>query len=351
MRGGGKDYRSPAPVVGLKGIKITKVGCGDFHSIALSEDGKLYAWGGGGNFFNRGQCGLGVTKDSESPEIIKALEQKVVVNFSCGGYHTLALSADGNLYAWGAGLYGECGFGAYVNSSTPKQVIFQQKEMPVEVNEDMDEEQKETANKRNSMPQIKDISAGGHHSMVLTGNILLYCLDDGYLYTFGYSAHGQLGLHNTINQCYPQLVKDFSGIKITQIAAGWHHSVVLTEKGDIYTCGHGGTGQLGLGTTEVTPFFSSVTSIGPKNITRIFAGGNHTWATIDYENPDRENYQPPEPLYIPENSPQKSHHFGFSSEDPETQIEGSSRPLCKKIYRNSLFRSFASNFNRSCMLP
>jgi alpha-tubulin suppressor-like RCC1 family protein len=124
VRGAGKDYRSPAPVVGLKGIKVVKVGCGDFHSVALSTDGKLYSWGGGGNFFNRGQCGQGHNKDSESPELIKALDHKFIAKLSCGGYHTLALSDDNELFAWGAGLYGECGHGLFSHTNTPKTVKF-----------------------------------------------------------------------------------------------------------------------------------------------------------------------------------------------------------------------------------
>jgi len=40
-------------------------------------------------------------------------------------------------------------------------------------------------------PKIKQISCGGHHSLVLTSR--------GYLYSFGYGAHGQLGLRTTQN--------------------------------------------------------------------------------------------------------------------------------------------------------
>ena len=32
------------------------------------------------------------------------------------------------------------------------------------------------------------------------------------------------------------------GKQITQIAAGWNHSLVLTDKGDLYACGYGGHG-------------------------------------------------------------------------------------------------------------
>ena len=53
---------------------------------------------------------------------------------------------------------------------------------------------------------ITDISAGGKHSMVLSG--------DGKVYTFGFGDQGQLGHRNTDNQKVPTLVTDFDGVKI-----------------------------------------------------------------------------------------------------------------------------------------
>lgn len=41
---------------------------------------------------------------------------------SCGGYHTMALTDNSELYAWGAGNYGECGYGEYCDTDTPKKV-------------------------------------------------------------------------------------------------------------------------------------------------------------------------------------------------------------------------------------
>ena len=130
--------------------------------------------------------------------------------------------------------------------------------------------------------------------------------EDGAIYTFGYSAHGQLGLHSTINQCLPQLVRDFSVCPIAQIAAGWHHSLALTRKGDLYACGHGAWGQLGLGETEIMPNFVYVSALGPKNVQRIFAGGDHSWVILDQNYPEREDYAPPSPLHVPSNPLQKS---------------------------------------------
>lgn len=65
--------------------------------------------------------------------MIKALENTIIVKFSCGGYHTLALSQDNQFFAWGAGLYGECGFGIYAHSNTPKIVDFFTKGITMEV--------------------------------------------------------------------------------------------------------------------------------------------------------------------------------------------------------------------------
>jgi len=141
---------------------------------------------------------------------------------------------------------------------------------------------------------------------------------DGAVYTFGYSAHGQLGLHSTVNQCVPQLVRDFNGIQVTQIAAGWHHSLALTSRGDLYACGHGAWGQLGLGETEIMPNFVHVSALGPKNIKKIYAGGDHSWAVLDEYNCEREDYTPPSPLHYagsPHKTPGKGTTEGLTMED------------------------------------
>ena len=48
----------------------------------LTEDGKLYLWGGG----NEGQLGLGETGDSAEPILLPFDE--AIVHVACGYYHT-----------------------------------------------------------------------------------------------------------------------------------------------------------------------------------------------------------------------------------------------------------------------
>ena len=56
-----------------KGAVIVDIDCGDFHSVALDQYGVLYSWGGGGQSYNRGQCGHGTYDEVELPQIVKAL--------------------------------------------------------------------------------------------------------------------------------------------------------------------------------------------------------------------------------------------------------------------------------------
>ena len=51
------------------------------------------------------------------------LEGVVVTSVVCGYAHTLAVSDEGALYAWGANSYGQLGTGNKANSCTPTKVM------------------------------------------------------------------------------------------------------------------------------------------------------------------------------------------------------------------------------------
>jgi len=58
----------PRLVQGLQSRFIVSIDCGDFHSLALDEQGRLFTWGGGGASYNKGQCGHGNHEDIEAPK-------------------------------------------------------------------------------------------------------------------------------------------------------------------------------------------------------------------------------------------------------------------------------------------
>ena len=89
--------------------KFVFVSAGWLHSSAVTEEGRVYMWGADGN----GQLGLGIgTWPKVFPTRVTGLiEQEHVVMTSCGDRHTLALTDDGRLWATGRGYEGQLSIG------------------------------------------------------------------------------------------------------------------------------------------------------------------------------------------------------------------------------------------------
>ncbi|KRX02730.1 Regulator of chromosome condensation 1/beta-lactamase-inhibitor protein II [Pseudocohnilembus persalinus] len=272
---GGTRLGKPAPVKHLEHEKIIQINCGDFHSTALTETGRVYTWGGGGE----GQLGHGHLKDLEYPQVIKALAHKKIIQISCGQYHTMALSDDNQVYGWGKSMQGECGFGEYINANEPKMVNIKLMKSKNFINENPE--------------KIVKVIAGGKHTLFLS-NL-------GQVYSCGQGSHGQLGQRKPEkNSMEPKLIYGFQGKKVIDIAAGQNHSMLITDIGDVYTCGYGANGQLGHNSEESKTVFTHIMSLGGYKIKGIFAGGDHSWVVIDDGQPYIEDYQPPSPLKLNE---------------------------------------------------
>jgi alpha-tubulin suppressor-like RCC1 family protein len=97
----------PAPVSGVAGIETAVAG--DSHNVALSNDGLLFVWGQN----NRGQLGIGNPPAfSITPTPGPNFDDDVVVAIAAGDDHTLALTRNGSLYAWGWDTNGQLGNGS-----------------------------------------------------------------------------------------------------------------------------------------------------------------------------------------------------------------------------------------------
>jgi len=98
------NRRAPVQV----SVAVTAALAGYSHSLAIKADGSLWAWGY--NLF--GQLGIGTSgpnADKNTPVRVGTENNWVAV--SCGNYHNLALKADGSLWAWGMNWYGQLGLG------------------------------------------------------------------------------------------------------------------------------------------------------------------------------------------------------------------------------------------------
>jgi alpha-tubulin suppressor-like RCC1 family protein len=94
------------------------IACGSNHSLAVDANGALWAWG----YNNRYQLGDGTTLNKSSPVQIGVDTDWVAV--AAGDSHSLALKSNGEVYAWGRNNSGECGITGGGTLQTPTQVTF-----------------------------------------------------------------------------------------------------------------------------------------------------------------------------------------------------------------------------------
>ncbi|KAL7402017.1 hypothetical protein ABVT39_008232 [Epinephelus coioides] len=238
----------PRPVEALCNIVVSQVACGSQHSVALTKDGQVYTWGQD----SRGQLGLGRRKlGASSPQHLRSLSAIPLVQIAAGGEQSFALSVSGGVFGWGRNDCGQLGLGDTTDRNTPTPV--------------------HCLNMKKSI----HISCGKDHTAVLTKT--------GAVFTFGSGQYGQLGHNSFSDELRPQLVADFGGAKVTRIACGRHHTLVLTDSKKVYSFGCGEQGQLGHGEEShqsvLLPVQLPQDTTDDAQIRNIFAGGNCSFAT------------------------------------------------------------------------
>ncbi|MFD1467796.1 T9SS type A sorting domain-containing protein [Hymenobacter caeli] len=199
------------------GQQWAQVTTGDFRSTALTTAGEMYSWGSNGY----GQLGDGTRNDHGVPFRIAAPAGTSWAGVAAGFGHTLALCADGTLYAWGDNSYGQLGIG-----STAGTLAHQLLRSP-------------------SGRSWVQVAAGYNFSLALC--------DDGSLYTWGNNDSGQLGDGTRTARPTPVRVAAPSGQSWTQAAGGFWSTAALCSDGSLYTWGRNNGGQLGNGNTTDQP--------------------------------------------------------------------------------------------------
>ncbi|XP_048383534.1 probable E3 ubiquitin-protein ligase HERC3 isoform X4 [Stegostoma tigrinum] len=170
----GKSYpsqTSPQCVKSLTGIPLAQIATGGTHSFTLSLSGAVFGWGRN----NCGQLGLSDDKDRDVPNHVKFLRTQKIVYISCGEEHTAALTKNGGVFTFGAGLCGQLGHNFINNEINPRRV---QELMGSEVSQ---------------------ISCGRQHT-------LAFVPSSGLLFAFGRGNRGQLGSGHTVNCQVPHKV-------------------------------------------------------------------------------------------------------------------------------------------------
>ncbi|XP_053604119.1 probable E3 ubiquitin-protein ligase HERC4 isoform X3 [Plodia interpunctella] len=242
-----KDGKSPGLVEKFKEFKIIIAACGIQHSLAVNEWGIPYGWGCN----SMGQLGVD-NSDSLSqnvPSVVKGLATKHVVQIACGFYHSVALTMNGDLFSWGANSYGQCGLGTMTNKEMKPQQITSLFGVPLAL-----------------------IACGSNHTFVLSKS--------GAVFGWGKNSHGQLGLQDKDNRCYPVHLKTLRNVKVCHIACGEDFTVFLTLDGGVFTCGVGEYGQTGHGTTRDELVPRKVMELMGSTVTQVACGRRHVLCRV-----------------------------------------------------------------------
>ncbi|GAA6094637.1 probable E3 ubiquitin-protein ligase HERC3 isoform X2 [Tachysurus ichikawai] len=233
----------PRPLGSLSSRHIVQVACGNYHSIALTQDGQLFTWGQNLS----GQLGLGNKSQSfHPPQLLESLCGIPLTQISAGGDHSFALSLSGAVFGWGRNCAGQLGLG------------------------DRDDRHVPVCVKSLNLKKTVFISCGEYHTAVLTKG--------GLILTFGSGRYGQLGHNSLRDEHQPRVVAEFWGAKVSQIACGQHHTLALVESSNnIYSFGCGEQGQLGNGqrSNQYVPLPVQLPSeYSSDQVRKIKAGGN-----------------------------------------------------------------------------
>ena len=96
------------------GSKMVAIESGEYHSCTISDVGKVYCWGNGGN----GRLGDGNTTSRTSPVSVSMIAaNRSAVSLTMSEYYTCALLDDGNVTCWGL----SAGNGIGVSPTFPAQ--------------------------------------------------------------------------------------------------------------------------------------------------------------------------------------------------------------------------------------
>ena len=245
---GGNSFSGvPIQVKGLNGegvlTNVVAISAGDGYSLALKENGTVYAWGSN----SRGQLGNNSTENSDVPVQVSGLEGNEIladiVSVSAGDGHSLAVKQDGTVYVWGSNNNGQLGVGndVPVNSFGYSSVVVQVKGL----------------NGERFLTDIISVSAGDGHSLAVK--------QDGTVYSWGANYNGQLGNNSTENSNVPVKVKSLNGEgvlkNIVSVSAEDAHSLALKRDGTVYAWGSNNRGQLGNNSTEDSPIPVQVSNL------------------------------------------------------------------------------------------
>jgi alpha-tubulin suppressor-like RCC1 family protein len=191
----------------------------DDHTLAIKADGSLWAWGAN----DYGQLGLGADTSGHLTPVQVGLETDWAA-VACGDDYSAALKTDGSLWVWGHNQFQQLGQGGAVKLTTPTRLL------------------------TGTGAETFSAFACGSGS---DASHMLAVKKDGTLWGWGTDRLGELGLgtNGTLHTIPP--TKLMGGTNWKSVACGGsygdNYSLAVTTTGELWTWGGNYRGQLGNG--------------------------------------------------------------------------------------------------------
>jgi uncharacterized delta-60 repeat protein len=213
------DHPLPIPAAGaLSGRRVIGISAGEFHSLAVCDDGFVAAWGLG----TSGQLGNGDTANHDDPQPVDLSDLPAGEKFvavAAGRSHSMALTSGGKVFTWGRNTEGQLGIGTTSNSKYPVLVP--------------------------DLTASAILGGGTMHSLAIR--------TDGKLMAWGTSTFGQLGTPLLSISRTPVVVRNtwFSDQDLPTVTSGDQHNLALQTDGTLLAWGLGNEGRLGNNVTRI----------------------------------------------------------------------------------------------------
>ncbi|KAK4159388.1 putative Ran exchange factor Prp20/Pim1, partial [Cladorrhinum sp. PSN259] len=209
--------------LGLRHIK--DVFSGSDHSFAIAEDGAVYGWG----LNNFGQTGVVASKNAGEDSACVMVPTKIkcsawnktrrVISIAPGGKHSLALTSDGECYAWGQLDGFALGFKLEELESDDNNVVRDYRGNPRIL--------KEPTRVPGLPTNLRCAATGGSHSIAVT--------NEGRVYSWGFNISHQTGHAGYDDIETPRMISRKSVVNKVFVwaDAGGHFTVLAEEAPDV----------------------------------------------------------------------------------------------------------------------
>lgn len=209
---------------------ITEVAAGDYTSLAVNADGSLWAWGSN----QYGVRGDGTTGEDITDPVQVPIPNRLTTPSRIGKHAVAvgisayaAIDTEGQVWTWGANWNGRLGDGTTTSRYSPARV-------------------KKSANPGDYLTGIVSISAGGGTMAAIDA--------DGMIWTWGSGANGTLGNGSTQDSFYPVQVMRVGNNNastpvggVVQVACGSSgFCIALIRHGEVLGWGSNEFSQLGI---------------------------------------------------------------------------------------------------------